>query len=301
MGVANQGAGEQGEQDGLPAELSDELPTLAVVAETGSTNDDVMALGRSGAPAGTAVAAHEQTLGRGRRGHIWGSPEGGLYLSVLLRPHVPMHYLMGLSAVCALGALDALGSLGATKAALKWPNDVVVPEEGGLPGAARKLAGILVEAGTGEAGVFAVCGIGVNLVAPTLDMGSMGSPRPLAAAGLAEAMGVGPDGTELPVPGFEELARSLRDAIVARVDAWDEAVAAGRGAAGPLAPVLSEYFDRVPLLGHEAEAVLPDGRVCARGAFCGLDVWGRATLRLADGRELEFASEQASLRAPEAR
>ncbi|WP_307738904.1 biotin--[acetyl-CoA-carboxylase] ligase [uncultured Parolsenella sp.] len=274
---------------------AEELPTLTVVESTGSTNDDVMALGRAGEPAGTTVAAHEQTLGRGRRGHIWGSPEGGLYLSVLLRPQVPMHYLMGLSAVCAMGALDALASLGATRAALKWPNDVVVLEEGGLPGAARKLAGILVEAGTGEAGMFAVCGIGVNLVAPRIDLGSMGSARPLAPAALVDAMAPG-----APLPGFDELAEALRRGIVARVDAWSAAYAEGRAAAGPLAPILSEYFDEIPLLGHEAEAVLPDGRVCARGEFAGLDVWGRATLRLADGRELDFASEQASLRAPEA-
>lgn len=298
MGVDERDLGAE-QVAGVPGAAKDELPALSVVDETGSTNDDVMELGRAGEPAGTAVAAHEQTLGRGRRGHIWGSPEGGLYLSVLLRPQVPMHYLMGLSAVCALGALDALHELGATKAELKWPNDVIVPERGGVVGAVRKLAGILVEAGTGEAGVFAVCGIGVNLAAPHIDMGSMGSARPLSAAGLAEAMGEGEAGEPLETPGFEELARALRDHIVARVDAWEAAVRGGRGAAGPLAPILSEYFDHIPLLGHEAEAVLPDGRACARGTFCGLDVWGRAELRLADGREVDFASERASLRAPE--
>lgn len=298
MGVDERDLGAE-QVAGVPGAAKDELPALSVVDETGSTNDDVMELGRAGEPAGTAVAAREQTLGRGRRGHIWGSPEGGLYLSVLLRPQVPMHYLMGLSAVCALGALDALHELGATKAELKWPNDVIVPERGGVVGAVRKLAGILVEAGTGEAGVFAVCGIGVNLAAPHIDMGSMGSARPLSAAGLAEAMGEGEAGEPLETPGFEELARALRDHIVARVDAWEAAVRGGRGAAGPLAPILSEYFDHIPLLGHEAEAVLPDGRACARGTFCGLDVWGRAELRLADGREVDFASEQASLRAPE--
>lgn len=298
MGVDERDLGAE-QVAGVPGAAKDELPALSVVDETGSTNDDVMELGRAGEPAGTAVAAHEQTLGRGRRGHIWGSPEGGLYLSVLLRPQVPMHYLMGLSAVCALGALDALHELGATKAELKWPNDVIVPERGGVVGAVRKLAGILVEAGTGEAGVFAVCGIGVNLAAPHIDMGSMGSARPLSAAGLAEAMGEGEAGEPLETPGFEELARALRDHIVARVDAWEAAVRGGRAAAGPLAPILSEYFDHIPLLGHEAEAVLPDGRACARGTFCGLDVWGRAELRLADGREVDFASEQASLRAPE--
>ena len=298
MGVDERDLGAE-QVAGVPGAAKDELPAPSVVDETGSTNDDVMELGRAGEPAGTAVAAHEQTLGRGRRGHIWGSPEGGLYLSVLLRPQVPMHYLMGLSAVCALGALDALHELGATKAELKWPNDVIVPERGGVVGAVRKLAGILVEAGTGEAGVFAVCGIGVNLAAPHIDMGSMGSARPLSAAGLAEAMGEGEAGEPLETPGFEELARALRDHIVARVDAWEAAVRGGRGAAGPLAPILSEYFDHIPLLGHEAEAVLPDGRACARGTFCGLDVWGRAELRLADGREVDFASEQASLLAPE--
>lgn len=298
MGVDERDLGAE-QVAGVPGAAKDELPALSVVDETGSTNDDVMELGRAGEPAGTAVAAHEQTLGRGRRGHIWGSPEGGLYLSVLLRPQVPMHYLMGLSAVCALGALDALHELGATKAELKWPNDVIVPERGGVVGAVRKLAGILVEAGTGEAGVFAACGIGVNLAAPHIDMGSMGSARPLSAAGLAEAMGEGEAGEPLETPGFEELVRALRDHIVARVDAWEAAVRGGRVAAGPLAPILSEYFDHIPLLGHEAEAVLPDGRACARGTFCGLDVWGRAELRLADGREVDFASEQASLRAPE--
>ena len=100
-------------------------PELQIVASTGSTNDDVMELGRGSAPHGACVAAHEQTAGRGRRGHGWGSPSTGLYLSVLLRPDVPMSHYMGISAVCGMGVLDALRSLGATRAALKWPNDVV--------------------------------------------------------------------------------------------------------------------------------------------------------------------------------
>lgn len=286
-------------RDGLAGGTA--LPRLSVVESTGSTNDDVMALGRSGAPHGSCVASHEQTAGRGRRGHVWGSPSTGLYLSVLLRPDVPMSHYMGLSAVCGLGVLDALWSLGATKAALKWPNDVVVPEEGadGTPlpsGRSRKLCGLLMEAGTGDAGMFAVAGIGVNLVAPHLE-GNLGSVDPLAPAQLSDAMGVSSDGTTPPSPDFGELAEAIRSCVVARCDDWASQVNAGRAVAGPLAPVLDDYFDRLPLLGHDVRVVYPNGNVMGLGTFVAVDVWGRATVRLGTGREVVISSEQASIRA----
>lgn len=265
------------------------LPELQFIASTGSTNDDVMALGRRSAPHGSCIAAHEQTAGRGRRGHVWGSPSSGLYLSVLLRPDVPMGMYMGISAVCGLGVLDALRELGATKAALKWPNDVVVPGENGEPD--RKLCGMLVEAGTGESGMFAVCGVGVNLEKPELD-GDMGSVNPLRPAGLADAMG-----ESSASPSFEGLAVAIRDHVVARVGAWAQDVRAGRAAAGPLAPILSEYFDALPLMGREVDVVYPNGNLAASGTFCAVDVWGRATVRLEGGKELVISSEQASIRA----
>src|SRR6202035_2067797 len=40
---------------------------LDVVAETGSTNDDLLAAARAGAPEGTVLAAEHQTRGRGRQ------------------------------------------------------------------------------------------------------------------------------------------------------------------------------------------------------------------------------------------
>ncbi len=284
------------------------LPELQVVASTGSTNDDVMALGREGAPHGSCIAAHEQTAGRGRRGHGWGSPSSGLYLSVLLRPDVPMGMYMGISAVCGLAVRDALHELGATKAALKWPNDVVVPGEDGEPD--RKLCGMLVEAGTGNAGMFAVCGIGVNLELPHLE-GDMGSVNPLRPAALADAMGgrvghaafvdaarLASAEAETPaIPTFDELAVAIRNHVVTRVDAWAADVRAGRAVAGPLAPVLSEYFDALPLVGREVNVVYPNGNIAATGTFCAVDVWGRATVRTTDGKELTISSEQASIRA----
>ena len=99
-----------------------------------------------------------------------------------------------------------------------------------------------------------------------------------------------------------EVEKALVAAAVARgaavrVAAWEGAYAAGRGSAGPLASVLGDYFDVLLGMGERVE-VVRGGRVIGRGALAGVDVWGRATVRLEDGsRELEIAPEQARLRA----
>ena len=57
---------------------SEKNDLLRVVDVTTSTNDDAREAAREGAPHGSAVAAHVQTAGRGRRGHVWESPRGSL-------------------------------------------------------------------------------------------------------------------------------------------------------------------------------------------------------------------------------
>lgn len=89
---------------------------------------------------------------------------------------------------------------------------------------------------------------------------------------------------------------ALVDAAAARVEAWGDAVCAGQAAAGPLAPILNDYFDACALVDRPVEVVRRDGVVVTRGLLVGLDVWGRATVRDALGREVELAPEQASLR-----
>ena len=87
----------------------------------------------------------------------------------------------------------------------------------------------------------------------------------------------------------------LREGLLARLEMWESAVEAGHAAAGPVAPILSEMFDRMPLLGHVVEVVRPDGSVAVTGTFSGLDVWGRAIV-VVDGKELTVAPELARLR-----
>ena len=82
---------------------------------------------------------------------------------------------------------------------------------------------------------------------------------------------------------------------LARVDAWAVVANTPQGAAGPLAPVLGEYFDMVPLLGRQVAAVSPNGLPLAVGVFAGLDIWGRATIKT-DAGEQEFPPEAVRIR-----
>lgn len=108
--------------------------------------------------------------------------------------------------------------------------------------------------------------------------------------GIYVACEVAPaDGAALDAAALESAARDA-------VGAWGSDVAAGRAAAGPLAPVLGDYFDALLGTGEDVE-VVRGGRVIGRGTLAGVDVWGRATVRLDGGvQELEIAPEQATLR-----
>lgn len=86
----------------------------------------------------------------------------------------------------------------------------------------------------------------------------------------------------------------VEGSVRARVEAWEADVAAGRAAAGPLAPVLEGYFGALAGMGERVEVVRA-GRTIARGTLAGVDVWGRATVLADDGTELEVAPEQAVL------
>ena len=124
---------------------------VRVVAETGSTNVDLLAAARVGAAEGTVLVAEAQTAGRGRLGRRWASPpRAGRTFSVLLRPlGVPAALLGWLPLLTGVAAASAVVGAAAADVALKWPNDVLA---GGV-----KLGGILAE----RAGSAIVVGVGI--------------------------------------------------------------------------------------------------------------------------------------------
>jgi BirA family transcriptional regulator, biotin operon repressor / biotin---[acetyl-CoA-carboxylase] ligase len=154
----------------------------------GSTSDEAKRLAREGAPEGTLVWALEQTAGRGRRGRVWSSPRGNLYLSLILRPACPLDRAAQLGFVAALAVGDAVHEVvpGLAGLACKWPNDVLVD--------GRKIAGILLESETGQGGnlAFLIVGVGINLVSgppgaefPATSIAGEGYPPPTPQAALA--------------------------------------------------------------------------------------------------------------------
>lgn len=129
----------------------------------GSTSDVAQRLAASGASEGTLVIASTQTKGRGRRGGVWQSPEGGLWFSLVLRPHLPPERANGLSIAAAIAAARAVRDSGGVDARIKWPNDVHV---GG-----RKIGGVMLESAGGGAYVL---GVGVNV---NIDREALPRPR----------------------------------------------------------------------------------------------------------------------------
>ncbi len=159
---------------------------------TDSTNNYAKTLAKNGAPEGTAVIARCQTGGRGRMGRSFHSPEGGLYLSLILRPNCKATELMHLTCGAGVAASNAVFAVTGIRPGLKWINDLVL--------GTKKVGGILVEMSlTPEGDVeYAVIGIGINCkdtvppelaeIATALDRetGKEISPAALAAAVLSE-------------------------------------------------------------------------------------------------------------------
>jgi BirA family transcriptional regulator, biotin operon repressor / biotin---[acetyl-CoA-carboxylase] ligase len=122
--------------------------------EIDSTNTYVR--DRADEPEGLVALADFQTAGRGRRDRNWVSPpRSSLLCSLLLTPDLEPDQLQLVVALVALSARSALERLSGLRAALKWPNDLVVRGD--------KLAGLLAEIVSRGDELRVVVGIGVNL------------------------------------------------------------------------------------------------------------------------------------------
>lgn len=123
-----------------------------------STNTRLKAMAAS-TPTGSALLAEEQSGGRGTHGRSFQSPKGdGLYLSVLIRPHVGVADLLTLTGWVGVAAREAVKRASGAPVDIKWLNDLYLN--------GKKLCGILTEfallAESGEPD-YVVVGMGVNM------------------------------------------------------------------------------------------------------------------------------------------
>jgi len=164
------------------------IPPIERIAQTGSTNADLLARLASGEHVGEGhwLVADRQTAGRGRLGRGWNDGQGNFMGSTVVHLTIGDPSAATLALVAGVALAKAVSALApGVDAQLKWPNDLLV---GGA-----KCAGILME----RTGNSVVIGIGVNLIAapelsdrPTATLAGKGAAidRDRFAEALAIAM-----------------------------------------------------------------------------------------------------------------
>lgn len=187
------------------------------------------------------------------------SGEKPLEVATVVRLEVSMPYVPAVPYVVALGVCQFLR--GADEGfGICWPYNICYKDQ--------VVASIKAIAGYQE-GMFAVVSVTADSEALCTAFDSAGN-------------------TEL-------LAKKVSELVVQSVSVWEQQVKRARSFAGPIALILSDYFDMVPLLGQQVNKVYPNGNVALTARFGGIDVWGHAILVDKDGKEILVSEDEASV------
>lgn len=145
--------------DICPKELAGRLD-ITLFDELDSTNTYLKKLARAGAPEGRVIIARRQSAGRGRLGRSFYSDAEGLYISVLIRPHMKSESMVFVTAMTAVAMARAIERTVDTDPMIKWVNDIFVR--------GKKVCGILCESAFGADALseYVVIGAGVNITEP---------------------------------------------------------------------------------------------------------------------------------------
>lgn len=250
----------------VPREVQEGLRTKSIgreivhCIETGSTNSLAMELARQGAADGTAVVAEAQTAGKGRRGRNWVSPRGNLYLSVVLRPAVPVNKAPLITLMGAVAIASAIRKHLGVPAAIKWPNDILI--------SGRKVSGLLTEMSAEPDRIrHIVLGIGVNV---NMDLRSLPPDVRSRSTTLAAAAGKSIDRTGFLI------------ALLAELDHWYRCFLSKE------TDVLAAWRELNATLGKRV-AVSGAGELL-EGQATGVDAEGRLVLTLDDGTVRQVAA-----------
>ncbi|MEI8003357.1 MAG: biotin--[acetyl-CoA-carboxylase] ligase [Methanothrix sp.] len=126
---------------------------MRIFSEVSSTNAVALSLARD-CQNGTVILAETQTEGRGRLSRPWASPPGGIWMSLIIKPEMPLNHVYQINMACAVALCRAFSSLG-LEVGIKWPNDLLIREQ--------KICGILMEVGAQVDRLdYAVVGLGLN-------------------------------------------------------------------------------------------------------------------------------------------
>lgn len=232
-----------------------------VVAQTGSTNADLLTAARAGAESGTVLVAEEQTAGRGRLDRRWQSePGAALLFSVLLRPaNVPPASRGWLPLLTGVAVAASLAVTTGVDVRLKWPNDVLAGPAARASGG--KLAGILAE----QAGDAIVIGIGLNVSAEQDELPSAGATSLWLAGAAATSR--------------EDILAGILRGLELWYLPWASGPQPGNAESSGLRPA---YLRCCSTMGGEVRVALPGGGSLT-GHAIDIDDVGRLIVRAPDG------------------
>ena len=256
-------------ESGVRAYLRRRDLNLRVYKSISSTNTVLKQLAESGEAEGTVLLAEEQTAGRGRMSRSFFSPpRSGLYMSLLLRPHMSAQLSTRITACAAVAVAEAIEELTGCRAEIKWVNDVLVD--------GKKVCGILTEGSIDcESGLmhYAIVGIGINIRPPEGDF-------PAELRQIAGALPAAPDGEDLRC----RLAAAVLDRLM---DLYEQL---------PEGDCYEAYKSRSCLIGREINILPLEGEPVPATA---IDVEPDFSLRvrLTDGTEKCLSSGEVSVRA----
>ncbi|WP_294156302.1 biotin--[acetyl-CoA-carboxylase] ligase [uncultured Clostridium sp.] len=120
-----------------------------------STNIKAKELAKDNCPHGTLIVAEKQSGGNGRFKRAWNSPAGGLWFTLVLRPHIPTSEAPKITQIAAACIYKTFNNFN-INTKIKWPNDIYLN--------GKKLCGILGEMNCDMDSInYLVIGIGMNL------------------------------------------------------------------------------------------------------------------------------------------
>ncbi|NLM29170.1 MAG: biotin--[acetyl-CoA-carboxylase] ligase [Methanomicrobiales archaeon] len=104
---------------------------------------------------GMVIIAEEQTGGFGRLGRAWVSPAGGIWITIVLKPGIPIDRLFMITMAGSIAIARAIRKEYGLSALIKWPNDIFIGD--------KKIGGLLLELeAEADAIHYALLGIGID-------------------------------------------------------------------------------------------------------------------------------------------
>lgn len=225
--------------------------SLDVVAETGSTNADLLARSVDTALDRAVLIAEYQDHGRGRHSRSFVAPaRSSVSVSVLMRmPGLPLESMGWFPLMTGIAVVDALRSVAEVDATLKWPNDVLI---GG-----RKVSGILAEVAATAPVPSVVIGIGLNVTMTEQEL-------PVPTATSLELAGAA-------TTDRDTIARAVLRSLATQFTAWQQD---GWGTGG----LAADYRSRCGTLGQRVRVELPGDEELV-GIATDIDLQGRIVVQ----------------------